>query len=141
MRAGRFGAVSSLENRLPDALYIAFVDSLLVEIKALIMSTAAVTAVGVVTAFAANSVSLWVCVALLLLVNAIRLRFMMLHARNRPSPDVAAARYRETIFIIGAVAYMALLATWTFVAFWVTDDGIHPRCSSRRRPSATPSAC
>ena len=44
MRAGRFGAISSLENRLPDALYIAFVDSLLVEIKALILSMAAVTA-------------------------------------------------------------------------------------------------
>ena len=123
MRVGRFGAASSLENRLPDALYIAFVDSLLVEIKALIMSTVAVTAVGVVTAFAANSAGLWVCVALLLVVNGIRLRFMMLHARNRPSPDVAAARSRETIFIIGAVAYMALLATWTLVAFRVTDDG------------------
>jgi diguanylate cyclase (GGDEF)-like protein/PAS domain S-box-containing protein len=122
MRAGRFGAISSLENRLPDALYIAFVDSLLVEIKALILSMAAVTAVGIVTAIAAQSVSLWACTALLLLVNLIRLRFMMLHGRNRPSPDVAAARYRETIFIIGAVVYMGLLATWTFVAFWVTDD-------------------
>ena len=69
MRVGRFGATSSLENRLPDALYIAFVDSLLVEIKALIMSTVAVTAVGVVTAVAANSVGLWVCVTLLLVVN------------------------------------------------------------------------
>jgi diguanylate cyclase (GGDEF)-like protein/PAS domain S-box-containing protein len=122
MRAGRFGAISSLENRLPDALYIAFVDSLLVEIKALILSMAAVTAVGIVTAIAAQSVSLWACTALLLLVNLVRLRFMMLHGRNRPSPDVAAARYRETIFIIGAVVYMGLLATWTFVAFWVTDD-------------------
>jgi diguanylate cyclase (GGDEF)-like protein/PAS domain S-box-containing protein len=122
MRAGRFGAISSLENRLPDALYIAFVDSLLVEIKALILSMAAVTAVGIVTAVAAQSVSLWACTALLLLVNLIRLRFMMLHGRSRPSPDVAAARYRETIFIIGAVVYMGLLATWTFVAFWVTDD-------------------
>src|SRR5580704_7003408 len=122
MRVGRFGAISSLENRLPDALYIAFVDSLLVEIKALILSMAAVTAVGIVTAIAAQSVSLWACTALLLLVNLIRLRFMMLHGRNRPSPDVAAARYRETIFIIGAVVYMGLLVTWTFVAFWVTDD-------------------
>jgi PAS domain S-box-containing protein len=123
MRVGRFGAISSLENRLPDALYIAFVDSLLVEIKALIMSTVAVTAVGVVTAVAAGSAGLWICVALLLLVNLIRLRLMTLHARNRPSPDVAAARSRETVFIVGAVAYMALLATWTLVAFRVTDDG------------------
>jgi diguanylate cyclase (GGDEF)-like protein/PAS domain S-box-containing protein len=122
MRVGRFGAVSSPENRLPDALYIAFVDSLLVEIQALILSMAAVTAVGIVTAIAAHSVGLWACTALLLLVNLIRLRFMMLHGRSRPSRDVAAARYRETIFIIGAVVYMGLLATWTFVAFWVTDD-------------------
>ena len=122
MRAARIGASSSLENRLPDALYIAFVDSLLVEIKGLILSMATVTAVGIVTAVAANSVSLWVCVALMLLVNLVRLRLMTLHARNRPSADLATARRRETAFVIGAVVYMGLLGTWTLVAFRVTDD-------------------
>ena len=122
MQAGRFGANSDLENRLPDALYIAFVDSLLVEIKAFILSIVAVTAAGTVAAIAAKSAWLWICVALMLVVNLIRLRLMTLHARNRPSPDVAAARRRETIFVIGAVIYMGLLATWTLVAFWVTED-------------------
>jgi diguanylate cyclase (GGDEF)-like protein/PAS domain S-box-containing protein len=122
MRAESFGVVSGLENKMPDALYVGFVDSLLVEIKGLILSMATVTAVGIVTAVAANSVSLWICVALMLAVNLVRLHFMTLHARGRPSANVAIARSRETTFVIGAVIYMGMLGTWTFVAFWVTDD-------------------
>ena len=107
---------------MPDALYVGFVDSLLVETNGLILSMVTVTAVGIVTAIAADSVSLWICVALMLLVNLIRLRFMTLHARSRPSATVAIARNRETTFVIGAVVYMGLMAIWTLVAFWVTDD-------------------
>jgi diguanylate cyclase (GGDEF)-like protein/PAS domain S-box-containing protein len=119
----RAGAISGLENKMPDALYIAFVDSLLVETKGLILSGAAVIAAGVAAAIAANSVSLWVCAALMLVVTLVRLCFMMLHGRSRPSADIATARYRETTFVVGAVAYMGLLAMWTLVAFWVSDDG------------------
>src|SRR5580704_1985395 len=102
MRAVRIGAISGLEHKMPDALYIGFVDSLLVETKGLILSMVTVTAVGVVTAIAANSVSLWICVALMLLMNLVRLHFMERHARNRPSANIAIARRRETIFIVGA---------------------------------------
>ncbi|WP_158818401.1 bifunctional diguanylate cyclase/phosphodiesterase [Methylocapsa sp. S129] len=108
---------------MPDALYIAFVDSLLVEVKGLILSIVAVTSAGIATAIAAHSVSLWICTALMLLVSLIRLHVMTLHARSRPSPNVAVARSRETKFVVGAVTYMALMAIWTLVAFWVTDDG------------------
>jgi diguanylate cyclase (GGDEF)-like protein len=123
MRAGRFGAVSGLASKMPDALYIGFVDSLLVEIKGLLLSCVAVTAAGIATATAAHSLSLWACTAIMLLVGLIRLRLMMLHARSRPSPSVAIARRRENRFVIGAVAHMAVLAIWTLVAFLVTDDG------------------
>ena len=108
---------------MPDAQYIGFVDSLLVDIRALILSIIAVTSAGIVTAIAANSVSLWICTFVMLLVGLVRLRFMTLHAQNIPSANMDIARDRETSFIIGAVAYMGLLAIWTFVAFWVTDDG------------------
>ncbi len=123
MRAERLGAISGLVNKMPDALYIAFVDSLLVEVKGLILSIVAVTSAGIATAIAAHSVSLWICTALMLLVSLIRLHVMTLHARSRPSPNVAVARSRETKFVVGAVTYMALMAIWTLVAFWVTDDG------------------
>jgi len=123
MRAERLGAISGLDHKMPDAQYIGFVDSLLVDIRALILSIIAVTSAGIVTAIAANSVSLWICTFVMLLVGLVRLRFMTLHAQNIPSANMDIARDRETSFIIGAVAYMGLLAIWTFVAFWVTDDG------------------
>jgi diguanylate cyclase (GGDEF)-like protein/PAS domain S-box-containing protein len=123
MPAERIGAMPGLENRLPDALYIAFVDSLLVEINGLILSIAAATAAAVVAAMAAHSIALWICAGLMAPVGAVRLHFMIIHSRNRPSVDIASARARATGFVIGAVAYMALLAIWTLVAFWVTDDG------------------
>src|SRR5271166_3623417 len=106
MRAERLGAISGLENKMPDAMYIGFVDSLLVDVKGLILAGVAMTAAAIVAAIAANSVSLWICAGLMLLIGAIRLRFMMLHARSRPSANIAIARYWETIFVVGAVAYM-----------------------------------
>jgi uncharacterized membrane protein YhaH (DUF805 family) len=137
MRAERFGAISGLENKMPDALYIGFVDSLLVEVKGLIVSGVAVAAAGIVAAIASHSVSLWICAALMILVSAIRLYVMRLHARSRPSADVAIARRWEASFVAGAIAYMGLLAIWTFVAFCATDDAF------TRRPSrsATHSGC
>ena len=122
MRAERIGAISGLESKMPDALYIGFVDSLLVEIRALILSTVAVTLAGLVAAYAAQSATLWIFIGVMALVNVVRMHFMVLHSKSRPSPDVATASRRETIFVIGAVIYMGLLATWTLCAFWVTDD-------------------
>jgi diguanylate cyclase (GGDEF)-like protein len=123
MRAGKNDVVPGVEKKMPDALYIGFVDSLLVEIKGLILSTAAATAAGIVAAVAARSVSLWICAGVMLLVGLVRVYFMKLHERSRPSTNIAAARHRETIYVIGAIVYMGVLAIWTFVAFWVTDDG------------------
>jgi diguanylate cyclase (GGDEF)-like protein/PAS domain S-box-containing protein len=123
MRAERSGAISDLENKMPDALYIGFVDSLLIETKGLILTGVAATVAGIIAAIASHSVSLWIFAALMLVVSGVRLLFMTLHARNRPSANIAVARRRETIFVAGAIAYMGLLAMWTLVAFWVTDDG------------------
>jgi diguanylate cyclase (GGDEF)-like protein/PAS domain S-box-containing protein len=123
MRAERSGAISDLENKMPDALYIGFVDSLLIETKGLILTGVAATVAGIIAAVASHSVSLWIFAALMLVVSGVRLLFMTLHARNRPSANIAVARRRETIFVAGAIAYMGLLAMWTLVAFWVTDDG------------------
>src|SRR5947209_17989768 len=105
MRAERIGAISGLESKMPDALYIGFVDSLLVEIRALILSTVAVTLAGLVAAYAAQSAALWIFIGVMALVNVVRMHFMVLHSKSRPSPDVATASRRETIFVIGAVIY------------------------------------
>src|SRR5580693_4038877 len=113
----------STRQELPDELYIGFVDNLLVEVRSLFLaSTAGVTA-ALVAAIASRSVSLWACAGLMLLLSFVRMHFQLVHANNRPSPNIDAARNREKIFVAGATAQMALLSIWTLVAFVVTDEG------------------
>jgi diguanylate cyclase (GGDEF)-like protein len=110
-------------QEFPDELYIGFVDSLLVEVRSLFLACTAGVAAALVAAIASGSIALWGCAGLMLVVSLVRMHFQLVHARNRPSPNVEAARKRETIFVTGATAHMALLSTWTLVAFAVTDEG------------------
>jgi diguanylate cyclase (GGDEF)-like protein len=113
----------SARHELPDDLYIGFVDSLLVEVRSLFLASLASVTAALVAAAASRSVGLWVCAGLMLLLSFVRMHFQLLHAKNRPSPNIEAARRWEAIFVAGATAQMALLAAWTLVAFLVTDEG------------------
>ena len=113
----------SARQELPDELYIGFVDNLLVEVRSLFLACTASVITALVAAFASGSVALWSCAGLMLLLSFVRMHFQLVHAKNRPSPNVDAARTRETIFVAGATAQVALLSTWTVVAFAVTDEG------------------
>jgi diguanylate cyclase (GGDEF)-like protein len=113
----------SARHELPDDLYIGFVDSLLVEVRSLFLASLASVTAALVAAAASRSVGLWVCAGLMLLLSFVRMHFQLLHAKNRPSPNIQAARKWEAIFVAGATAQMALLAAWTLVAFLVTDEG------------------
>jgi diguanylate cyclase (GGDEF)-like protein len=113
----------STSDDLPDELYISFVDNLLVDINALFFSCLVVTIIELVAALPARSAILWDGAAVQLFVCAVRLYFMGVHARNRPSPNVEAARNQETIYAFGALGTVAALSIWTLVAFWVTDNG------------------
>jgi diguanylate cyclase (GGDEF)-like protein len=113
----------SARQEFPGELYIGFVDNLLVEVRSLFLACTASVAAAVVAAVVSRSISLWVCAGLMLLLSSIRMHFQLLHAKNRPSQSVEAARLRERIFVAGATAHMALLSTWTLVAFVVTDEG------------------
>jgi diguanylate cyclase (GGDEF)-like protein len=103
-------------------MYIGFVDDLLVDIDALFFSCLVVTLVEIVAAIAARSAILWDGAAVQMFVCAVRLYFMDLHARKRPSPNVEAARKQETIYAIGTVSTIAALSLWTLIAFCVTDN-------------------
>ena len=116
-------ATASPRNDLPDELYIGFVDSLLVGVNGVFFSCLAVAQIEIVAAIAARSAILWDGAALQLFVCAIRLYFIGLHLRNRPSATVKAARKQETIYAFGVVSTIAALSLWTLVAFWVTDNG------------------
>jgi PAS domain-containing protein len=59
----------------------------------------------------------------MLVLSFVRMHFQLVHAKHRPSPNLEAARKRETIFVAGATAQVALLSTWTVVAFAVADEG------------------
>jgi len=115
------------ENRsaqeLPDELYIGFVDSLLVEVRSLFFACTASVAAALVAAIASGSLALWICAGLMLLLSFVRMHFQLIHARNRPSPNLSTARKRERIFVAGATAHVALLSSWTVVAFATTDEG------------------
>src|SRR5271168_5411807 len=113
----------SARQELPGQLYIGFVDSLLVEARSLFFACTASVTAALVAAIASRSVSLWACAALMLLLSFVRMHFQLIHAKNRPSPNIEAARKRELIFVAGATAHVALLSTWTLVAFAVTDEG------------------
>ena len=109
-------------NKIPDELYIGFIDSLLIDVSGLLLAGSAMILAGVISALASHSVSLWACTAGIGLVLLLRLGFMVSHARNLPSATIQDARRRETRFLVGAVLFMLALSVWTFVAFLVTDD-------------------
>jgi diguanylate cyclase (GGDEF)-like protein len=113
----------SARQELPDELYIGFVDNLLVEVQSLFLACTASVTAALVAAVASRSVGLCVCAGLMLLLSFVRMHFQLVHAKNRPSPNIEAARKRETIFVAGATAQVALLSSWTVVAFAVTDEG------------------
>ena len=108
---------------IPDAMYMGFVDSHLVDVRALFLSAVVVIAAQVVVAVAANSVWLWACAASMALVTAMRLSIMIAHARNRPSANMEIARKREIAYVFGAVSYVFALGLWAFVTFAVTEEG------------------
>jgi len=113
----------SAREELPGQLYIGFVDSLLVEVRSLFFACTASVTAALVAAIASRSVSLWVCAGLMLGLSFVRMHFQLVHANNRPSPNIEGARKREWIFVAGATAHIALLSIWTLVAFAVTDEG------------------
>jgi diguanylate cyclase (GGDEF)-like protein len=110
-------------QELPDELYIGFVDSLLVELRGVFLGCTASVTAAFVAACASRSAGLWVCAGLMLLLSFVRMHFQLVHAKHRPSPNIEAARKRETIFVAGATAQVALISTWTLVAFATTGEG------------------
>ena len=122
MEFKRVRSSSRSVGRLPDDLYIAFVDDLLVDVDALFFSCLVVTIAQLVAAYAARSEVLWLCSTLSIVVCAFRLWFMGMHARQRPSVNIQAAAKQERIYAIGAVASLTALSFWTFLAFYASQD-------------------
>ncbi|MBV9290465.1 MAG: EAL domain-containing protein [Hyphomicrobiales bacterium] len=119
----RLANVGNDGDALPDEIYIGFIDSLLVDVRGLLLAGTAMLLAGSISAAASRSLSLWACTAGIGLILLFRWRFMASHARGRPSSNAEIARRREGIFLVGAVLFMFALSMWTFVAFLVTDDG------------------
>jgi len=122
MRRDRAACPPGEQVSFAQARYISFVDELLVEVKWLICYGSAVTLAGVTAAIAARSVALWIYVGLIILTTALRFAIMRWHEKGRPSANLAVAQRYEAGYAIGVVVFMAVLSTWTLVAFWVTND-------------------
>jgi diguanylate cyclase (GGDEF)-like protein len=122
MTLAQIRAASLPGDKLPEQLYIGFVDSLLVDSTAVFFTALSVTGTEIFGAFAAKSLFLCELAVLQLIIFAIRLYFMGLHSRKLPSANIEVARKRECIFAIGVVSSMAALSLWTLAAFWVTES-------------------
>jgi diguanylate cyclase (GGDEF)-like protein len=108
-------------DELPEHLYIGFVDSLLIDSKAVFFASLATTLTEMVGAVAAGSVLLCYLSVAQMIICVIRLYFMGLHARDLPSANIHLARQRELTFAVGAISSIAALSLWTLAAFWVTE--------------------
>jgi diguanylate cyclase (GGDEF)-like protein len=115
-------AASEPADRLPDELYIGFVDSLLADTSPVFFSALSVTAIEMVAAIAARNLFLCYMTAAPLIVAAVRLYFMENIARRRPIHNIEVAGRQEFIFAIGAAASLTAISTWAFAAYCVTDD-------------------
>ena len=115
-------AASAEPRKLSDALYVGFVDELLVEIKWLVVYGAAITATGVIVAVAVGGVALWTYALLIPFATFVRFIIMKWHSHNRPSINVKRASKHEAAYAVGVIAFTAVLSTWTLVTFCLTDD-------------------
>ena len=100
-----------------------FVDSHLVDLRALVFASLVVIAAQSAVALVNDSAWLWGCIGLTAAVSTTRLYFMLDHARSRPSRDMKAARRREVEYAFGVMAYIGALGSWALVTFCVTEDG------------------
>jgi diguanylate cyclase (GGDEF)-like protein/PAS domain S-box-containing protein len=122
MKFALFSAHSRPQPQAPDAVYIGFVDSFLVDRLGLALTIAATILGSVAVSLATASTIEWCLTGLMALVSLLRLFLMVNHAQNRPSASVAVARKREQIYVAGAILFMAVLGLWTISVFWETED-------------------
>ena len=111
------------DEKLPDELYINFVDGFLVDAKAAFYSALSVTFIEIVGAIAAKSTILLAAAPLQLVVCVIRLYLMDIHERKRPILKVEIARKQELMFAVGVISSLAALSLWTLLAFCVSESG------------------
>ena len=109
-------------NKIPDDIYIGFVDSLYIDIRGLLIAGFAMITAALISFVASRDYSLLYCTIFIGSVLIIRLIFMISHARNVPSRTIDIAHRQEAKFLLGAVLFMFSLSLWTFVAFFTTED-------------------
>ena len=115
-------AASEPADKLPDELYIGFVDSLLADTSPVFFSALSIAAIEMIAAIAAKNLLLCYWTSAPLFVAAIRLCFMQRLAQRRPIADMEVARKHELIFAIGAAATLTTISTWALAAYCLTDD-------------------
>jgi diguanylate cyclase (GGDEF)-like protein/PAS domain S-box-containing protein len=116
------GDVSARAGELPDEMYIAFVDGLVADVVPVFFSAVAVSCGEIAAAVSARNLVLLSGAIAPLFVAAGRLYFLDIHSRSIPSATVEIARKQEWIFSVGALASLAALSIWTFLAFCLTQN-------------------
>jgi hypothetical protein len=109
---------SALSGKLPDELYIEFVDGLLADAAPVLFSALAATAMEIVAAVASRSIVLLGASAAQPAIAAARLYYLHRHAKQLPSASVRIARRHENAFALGACASLAAMSLWTLLSYW-----------------------
>ena len=122
MRPEAAAIAPDLKPTVAEARYIGFVDELLVETKWLIVYGGAATLTGIIAAVAAGKAALWIYAGLIPLTILVRLPIMLCSRQSKTQCKLSCCPKFETAYAWGVVSFMAVLSTWTFVAFLVTDD-------------------
>ena len=111
------------QKDLPPEIYIPLVDSLYSDGRSLFIGSVVVSLAAALTAWKTNEPFLDFFVAAFLLVTLARAVDMRGYWRTRPRlTTVAPVRHWEHRYTFGAAVFAALLGSWAFATFYVTED-------------------
>jgi diguanylate cyclase (GGDEF)-like protein len=117
------------DEGMSPTIYAALVDSLFLYPGPLFSGSVLVALVAALTAFKTGLWLLWVCVALLILVGAIRALDMHWYRSRKSSLTAEEARRCEQRYQAGAIVHSLLLGLWCSIALLGSDDAVvHMLC-------------
>jgi diguanylate cyclase (GGDEF)-like protein len=110
-------------RELPAEFHRATVDSMFGDARSLGIGTFAAASVATFVSIWMGALSIGLIAALLLVVGAVRLRWMQLYKlRLSEAPSPSQLRRWESVYVLGAASHVLLLGLFCYVTFHSTHD-------------------
>jgi diguanylate cyclase (GGDEF)-like protein len=121
MRMWRPGTQAKQE--LPSEIYISLVGSLFTDSRTLLVGAIGTISAAVITALKSGDLLLWLCTVALIATTCMRAMDMRVFAQQgQRSHDAKVIRKWELRYVTGSCVYVALLGTWSLIAFVKSSD-------------------